>query len=201
MWGKAYRSGLRFGGHADIAWLIESIKPGTRVLEIGCGNGKTYLALRKNGIGVLGIDISPEALEILKKNATDLGIQVMVEEGDARQLRFENGSFDAVIAIHLLDAIEAEGDRETVVSEVSRILVPDGIFLCEVFCVEDFRYGKGRKVKENTYERGGVLTTYFDEKTLRDLLSKEFSAEIWHQRHQRSYGTRCTLRAKALKKN
>ncbi|MEM4308201.1 MAG: class I SAM-dependent methyltransferase [Thermoplasmata archaeon] len=201
MWEKAYRSGLRFGGLADVNWLLAFLHPKMRVLEIGCGNGKTYLALRKHGILVTGIDISPEALELLSQNAMMLGIEPTVEQGDARKLQFLDGSFDAVIGIHLLDAMETETDIMAVVSEVSRVLKENGLFLCEVFCVEDFRNGRGKKVYENTYMRGGVLTTYFEEKKLIEFLSDLFEVEIWHHRMQRSYGLRCSLRARCVKKS
>ncbi|MCX8173638.1 MAG: class I SAM-dependent methyltransferase [Thermoplasmata archaeon] len=200
MWEKAYRRGLRFGGLADVNWFLESLQPEMNVLEIGCGNGKTYLALRKHGIAVLGVDISEEALAILARNAAALGLHAATEIGDARKLRFPDRSFDAVVGIHLLDALETDADREAVISEVSRVLKSNGQFFCEVFCVEDFRNGKGRRICQTTYERGGVLTTYFDEERLMGMLSDRFDVRIQHQRVQRSYGLRCSLRAMCRRK-
>lgn len=201
MWGEAYRSGLRFGGLADVDWIITSLQPGMNVLEIGCGNGKTYLSLRKQGIPVVGLDLSPEALSLLSQNAKTFGIETTLEQGDARNLRFPNRSFDAVVAIHLLDALETDADRAKVVSEVFRVLNSRGQFFCEVFCVEDFRNGRGRRTDRNTYVRGYVSTTYFDEIRLRSLLSDLFEVEIWHQRIQKNYGTRCSLRTRCIKKS
>lgn len=200
MWNRAYASGLKFGGYADIKWLLEFLKPDMKVLEIGCGTGKTYLALRRHGICIDGIDISSPAISKLLQEAEQEGISVCAQIGDARKLEFSDESYDAIIAIHLLDALETEEERRQVVSEAARVLKNSGLFLCQVFCVEDFRFGKGKKLDEHTFERGGLAVTYFDAEGLAALLSKHFNAKIWHVGTRRSYGYRCVLRSAGFKK-
>jgi len=199
MWNRAYASGLRFGGYADIEWILQYLKPEMKVLEIGCGTGKSYLALRREGVCLDGIDSSEVAIARLREEAERLSICVNVKVGDARQLEFADESYDGVIAIHLLDTL-CEEAREQVLEEVARVLKKSGIFFCQVFCVEDFRFGSGRKIDDYTFERGGISTTYFTLERLSSLLGKYFIPRIWHVGKRRRYGYRCVLRSISYKK-
>ena len=54
--------------------MYKVFKPGSTVLEIGCGTGTETLALAKRGINVIATDISGKMLEVLKRKATRLGL-------------------------------------------------------------------------------------------------------------------------------
>lgn len=74
------------------------------VLDVGCGNGDFLIELRKSGFDgeLMGLDISPGIQKPgIKQNEKEkLGIKFMV--GDAEQLPFEDNTFDAIIAKHML---------------------------------------------------------------------------------------------------
>jgi SAM-dependent methyltransferase len=75
------------------------IKSGESVLDVACGNGNTAITARRKGANVIGIDITPELLEIAKeeeKIAQVTGIEW--KEGDAQNLPFEDESFDVVLS-------------------------------------------------------------------------------------------------------
>ena len=61
-WDSLYRGQDRpWRGVADISWT--EIRPGDRVLELGCGNGKTAEALLERGAAVTGLDFSRAAVD------------------------------------------------------------------------------------------------------------------------------------------
>lgn len=93
------------------------------ILEIGCGNGRDSIHFGKQGHYVVGIDISPDAIKIAKKN--NKLEKVNFEVGDAEKLRFDTGSFDAVFSLSVLHSTKLEKS----VNEVARVLKKKGLAL------------------------------------------------------------------------
>ena len=85
------------GSEQEVDFLIKTLnlKPGMKLLDVGCGPGRHSLLFAKAGINVLGIDISQEFIDIASKerrpNAEFLRL-------DARNLDFYK-EFDAVISL------------------------------------------------------------------------------------------------------
>jgi SAM-dependent methyltransferase len=63
-----------------------------RVLDVGCGAGRHALYLQKKGFEVLGIDISPLAIEVCKHRGLKKAGVISIEEID-----FKPNSFDTII--------------------------------------------------------------------------------------------------------
>ncbi len=93
---------LRVALEVQRRFLIRHIDPGSRVLEIGAGPGRTTLELARLGCRLVVTDLSEVQLEgnRLHVGATHLEAQVERRERcDVRDLgRFADGSFDAVVA-------------------------------------------------------------------------------------------------------
>ena len=91
------------------------LRPGDRVLEVGCGSGHLTRRLAGRGIDITGIDANPNAAEVA---GTD---RVMTMR--AENLEFDDSSFDAVISIHAIEHIPA---LEAAFAEMARVLRPQG---------------------------------------------------------------------------
>ncbi len=66
-----------------------------KILDIGCGNGRDSIFLAKKGYEVVGIDITPKAIALAKKNGLKTkNLKFIV--ADAEKLPFKDGSFDSV---------------------------------------------------------------------------------------------------------
>ncbi|OHB79430.1 MAG: hypothetical protein A2Z25_17650 [Planctomycetes bacterium RBG_16_55_9] len=118
--GKEERGNLQM----NLEFLAQTnvLKPGDKVLEIGCGIGSVVFELSKQGYDVTGTDISGEAIAYgLKKYG---GIRLEVQA--AETLPYEDESFDVVLSFDLFEHI-AQIDRH--VSEVRRVLRPGGSYL------------------------------------------------------------------------
>jgi SAM-dependent methyltransferase len=165
-WERDYLQRGRLWGGA--ACDLPAIPPGSRVLELGCGNGKTYTSLSGRDVSVVGLDLSPAAVALCRRAAGE-GAPLLV--ADARTLPFRDGSFDAVCAFHVTGHLMAAG-RGAVASEVARVLKEGGKFYFRDFSDRDMRYGKGTEVEAGTFLRGeGILTHYFSESDVCTLFS------------------------------
>ena len=111
--------------------LSKYLKPKSRILDIGGGPGRYAMWLAKHGHRVVLADLSPELLAIARTKLDEAGVITNIEEiveADACDLsHWQDNSFDAVLSLgplyHLIDA----DDREKAVSEMRRVLKPQGV--------------------------------------------------------------------------
>jgi ubiquinone/menaquinone biosynthesis C-methylase UbiE len=104
--------------------LTNVLKPGDKVLEIGCGIGSVVFELSKQGHDITGTDISSEAIAYGLKKYGDIRLEVQAAE----TLPYEDESFDVVLSFDLFEHI-AQIDRH--VGEVRRVLRPGGAYLLQ----------------------------------------------------------------------
>ncbi|MEV0727508.1 class I SAM-dependent methyltransferase [Polymorphospora sp. NPDC050346] len=84
--------------------LLARLPDGSRVLDLGCGNGVPATAeIAKRHVAV-GVDVSPRQIELARQNVPDATLSV----GDVLELRYEPGSFDAIVAFYTFDHIPRE---------------------------------------------------------------------------------------------
>jgi SAM-dependent methyltransferase len=99
--GPAYlRNAFTKGTEQEIGFLVEALelRPGTRVLDVGCGPGRHALALARRGIDVVGVDLSEDFVALARDAATAEGLPARFEVGDIRELASDD-AFDAVICL------------------------------------------------------------------------------------------------------
>jgi SAM-dependent methyltransferase len=73
----------------DVAFYVEAaIKAGGPVLEVGCGTGRVLISTAKAGIEIVGLDASPQMMDILRRRledeSADVQSRVRLIEGDMR---------------------------------------------------------------------------------------------------------------------
>src|SRR4030095_4258930 len=85
---------MRASGDAFVESL--DIRPGMKVLDLGCGDGTTALPAAQRGADVLGVDIARNLVEAGNRRAAEAGLKnLRFLEGDACNLAgIENRSFD-----------------------------------------------------------------------------------------------------------
>jgi len=90
---------MRESGEAVVAGL--GITKGSKVLDLGCGDGTTALPEARLGADVLGVDIASNLVEAGHKRAKAEGLtNCRFQEGDATNLTgLADGSFDLVVSI------------------------------------------------------------------------------------------------------
>ena len=100
-----------------------NIPPGTTLLDVACGAGQLTLPAARRGIRVTGLDLAGNLVRQAQKKAAAEGLDVRIDEGDAEQLPYEDGSFDVVMS--LIGAMFAPRP-ELVASEMIRVCRPGG---------------------------------------------------------------------------
>jgi ubiquinone/menaquinone biosynthesis C-methylase UbiE len=101
-------------------------KEGAKILDVGCGTGRTTYPLHKLGFDVIGIDISEPMIEKAKSTFPEVDFRV----GNACELEFESEVFDYVLfSFNGIDCIFPEEKRLTAFREIHRVLRPGGIFV------------------------------------------------------------------------
>ncbi len=166
-WDEDYRRRGDLWGGAPAP--LPDLPAGAAVLEIGCGNGKTFAALVRRFSRVTAVDISPHAVALARRHTGTAGASLAV--ADARYLPFPGGAFDAVFLVHVVGHLDGP-DRRAAASEVCRVLRPGGTAILRCFSVEDMRAGKGTETEPQTFRRGdGITTHYFTETEAAELFA------------------------------
>ena len=108
---------------ATQAW----IRPGHRVLDLGCGTGTLTVMLKQAcpEATIVGLDADPETLEIAGGKAARAGIELELHEGTASEPPFEAKSFDRVLSSLLFHHLSTEDKRSTFAT-VRELLRPGG---------------------------------------------------------------------------
>src|SRR5829696_3003720 len=113
---------FELGAEEFVAGL--ALKPGTRVLDVACGNGNTAIPAAKAGAVVTGIDLVPYLVEQAVTRAKKEGVRAKFEVGDLEALPYPDESFDAVVT--MFGAMFAPRP-DVVVSELSRVCRSGGV--------------------------------------------------------------------------
>ena len=163
-WDSFYSGNRRpWRGVSDIGEL--PFPPGGRVLEVGCGNGKTAVALAKRGYRVTGMDFSQKAIDICRELILDADFVC----ASILNIPFENGSFDGISAFHVLEHLtDEELDRAS--GELYRVMRNGGYLLVKSFAEGDMRAGKGTASGDSVIRGNGILYHYFTEDEIKSKL-------------------------------
>jgi len=105
--------------------FLNSFEKGSKVLDIGCGNGK-YMNYR-NDIIMKGIDISINLIEICKNKGFD------VIKASMTEIPYDDNSFDGFISVASYHHLDNNEDRKRTLDEMYWILKIGGIGFIEVW--------------------------------------------------------------------
>jgi SAM-dependent methyltransferase len=112
-------------GVSDVAAFVRPLPPGSRVLDLGCGDGiPISRLLHDSGLDVFGIDSSARMVERFRANCPG----VPVQHAPILESNFFNLTFDAVVAWGILFHLSPT-DQEAAIAKVSACLNPRGRFL------------------------------------------------------------------------
>lgn len=122
-----YEAHTRYSEHVsdwhDLFTRALGIAPGESVIDVGCGPGGIHGRLCRVGARVTGVDASPGMVAEARAQAEREGLDVTVQEGDAEQLPFGDGQFDAALCCHMLYHVP---NIERALRELHRVLRPGG---------------------------------------------------------------------------
>lgn len=155
--------------------LVELFKSGKispcKTIDLGCGTGNYALYLAKMGFDVTGIDISPSAIKMAKKNAGSKALNPSFISADMLgELKEFTEPFDFAYDWEVLHHIFPE-DRKKYLKNVHRILSSGGKYLSVCFSEKDPHFGGSGKYRETPL---GTVLYFSSEDELKDLFSPHF---------------------------
>ncbi len=112
-------------------WFLSYIAKNDTVLDIGCNNGQNTFKLTRCCKNVIGFDNDNDILQIAKRDIQRRKIKNirLFKLNFEKRLPFKDNSFDKVLFLAVLEHLN---NRKSAMSEVSRVLKPDGLLLMSV---------------------------------------------------------------------
>lgn len=155
------------GMSAEMAWTerteseirraLTMLRPqgGERILDLACGTGRHSLELVRQGFSVVGVEISPELVEIARKSAEEQGLEATFIEGDLRKLDFED-EFDIVLNLNdgAIGYFETDEENHRTFEVISRSLRQGGWNLIQV---PNFLYARARLPQRSWIPSSGMV--------------------------------------------
>lgn len=99
---------------------------GKTALEIGSGGGILTEEICKMGFTTTGIEPAEESVHTARHHAKAEGLNITYEKGTGEQLPYDDQTFDCVFCCDVLEHVQ---DLPKVISEISRVLKPSGVFI------------------------------------------------------------------------
>lgn len=144
-----------FSHPVDVDTLRTWVRPDEKILDYGCGYGRTCAQLTENGYSnVTGVDISCQMIKrgLAENPALDL------LHADAETLPFPDHSFCACTLLAVLTCIPTDAGQRQVISEIFRVLRPGGIlYLSDYPLQSDERNTDRYRQHEAEYGKYGVF--------------------------------------------
>ena len=108
------------------ALLLGAVRPGERVLDLGCGAGRFVAALRDAGADPVGVELAEAALERARRNVPGADLRLVEPDGS---LPLGHGEVGLVWCSEVLEHVP---DTVALLTEVRRVLAPGGRLLVTV---------------------------------------------------------------------
>jgi 2-polyprenyl-3-methyl-5-hydroxy-6-metoxy-1,4-benzoquinol methylase len=117
----------RTGAEVDRALAMLGAQGGERVLDMACGTGRHSHELARRGFEVVGVDISPDLLEIAEADAKAESLSASFLAADLRQLDFDE-EFDLVLNLNdgAIGYFETEEENHRTFEVIAAALRPGG---------------------------------------------------------------------------
>jgi SAM-dependent methyltransferase len=134
MFGEGARPPWSIGApQPELAALIEQGKFHGDVLDVGCGEAAISLSLAERGYTTVGLDLSPTAIDLARREAEKLGLtNATFEVADISSFTGHDGRFGTIVDSTLFHSIPVEA-REGYQQSISRAAAPGASYFALVF--------------------------------------------------------------------
>lgn len=211
-WENEY-SHLKWGGAAELSWILNLLPAGSLLLDSGSGEGR-YLKKFCSQYPCIGIDLSKTALCRSLKSIESAAEKKTAGQNfdipdhmaaDVSMLPFTDSVFDGLLCLGVLQHLTA-ADRKKTAAEFYRVLKPGGRLFFEAFGEADMRckgdpYPTTAPEPRTFLRQNGIIYHYFEESEIKELFEnggfsmleikpikkeKKYGGEIYIRHHYRA---------------
>jgi ubiquinone/menaquinone biosynthesis C-methylase UbiE len=176
----------------QLASLFTSDK---KTLDLGCGSGYGSVYLNKAS-SYLGVDISPETIEECTSKFS--GDNIKFKVANAQNLDLLDASFDVITCFEVLEHVT---EPEKIVSEASRVLSPDGLFISSTpdienynsvlfepnpFHLREMNRTEYQQLLTSQFRYNKIIGQYFSQCSF--IFDSESSSNLWTQASEKEGG-------------
>jgi len=178
-WDNLYLKKSYFGtGPTKLAKLAEQFFQRVKkhnILEIGCGQGRDAIFFSQLGHNVKAFDISSNAVEFVNatKSALNLTNLDVIVHDVQKPFPFGTELFDFVYSNLALQFFELQNLKK-ILKNISKSMQNNSFFLLSTKKEGDKYYKTGKKIADFAYQNQGITRYFYDDITLKEILSKEF---------------------------
>jgi len=134
------------------------------VVELGCGTGSFTQVMRNLGYDIMGIDMSPEMLNLARQKSADAGLDIMYLEQDMRELDLY---CTAGTIVSVCDSVNYVLEDEEIIETfrlVNNFLYPGGVFIFDFNTLFKYRDVIGdTTIAENRDDCSFIWDNYYDD--------------------------------------
>lgn len=135
----------------EVLSFTTSLPPETRILDLGCGNGRHARALASAGYTVLAVDFARSLLAIGRRGSRGRVWEKRIEwlQAEAAMLPLRNATVDAAICVAVLHHLPSADERVRALREVRRVLVPRGRVFVSVWALDQPRFRRAVEARRH----------------------------------------------------
>ncbi|MCE2926263.1 MAG: class I SAM-dependent methyltransferase [Rickettsiales bacterium] len=160
--------------------LDQTNYPGSKVLDLGYGDGRNLPLLNNLGFELYGVEISEQLSAMTRERLRSVNIEADLRYGTNRSIPFEDAFFDYVLACHSCHYVEDGSTFKDNLAEIARVSRKDATLVCSLPMMGGYILKDAKPEKDGHYRitndpyklRNNVLFRVFPDE---DQIVQEFS--------------------------
>jgi SAM-dependent methyltransferase len=119
---------------SDVPFYVEEARRvGGPVLELACGTGRITIPIAREGVEIVGLDLSPTMLACARRKAEKANVHITLVEADCRVFQLDRKFELIILPFNSMQHLHDYASLSALFERVREHLAPGGRFICDVF--------------------------------------------------------------------